>query len=139
MPRTDQHTADRVHGTLAAIEDGINSLTKAARVLYAAHAVLAVETRAFVDNGSGVGIISRSWHVPYGAVAIDARKTTQDVTVTPDGASTGPPAAGTAVGLIPLGHAAVLNFAGRQLTLYGKPGEIVTIQLFAAAQPPAWG
>lgn len=65
----------------------------------------------------------------------------QVVTVTTDPATGNgiAPPQGTGVGVVQPGRSAVFNAAGRTLTVYGTPGKQVVIQVFAKAQPPAWG
>jgi hypothetical protein len=39
---------------------------------------------------------------------------------------------------MPSGVAAVVNIAGRTLSVYGSPGARIVLSVFTTAQPPAW-
>lgn len=98
------------------------------------HHVLAVETWQF----DPAGIITRSWHVPYAAVAVD-NHSTQPITATSGPPAASAPSSGQGVAVLPGSSAAVCELAGRTLTLYGTPGDSVTLQVFTDTQPPAYG
>lgn len=134
MPGISEHE-HHVRLSLASIDTTIKAMAAAAQQQVANRAVLACETWQFDANG----LIDLSWHVPYQCVAVDARGTTKAVTVTSSPPQGEAPTTGVGVAVIAAGKAAVANLAGRALCLYGNPGETVTIQVFAAAQPPAWG
>jgi hypothetical protein len=119
---------------LAAIATALNDLHATARAQLGAQAVLACESWAFDTNG----LISRWWHVPFRCVAVSSLST-MSVTVTSSTPGESAPTSGPGMAVIAAGKSAVCNIAGRALTLYGNPGDIVTLQVFASTQPPAWG
>jgi len=131
QPEHEHH----LHASLSSLDTSVAAWTAAARSLLASRSVLACETWQFDSHG----VITRSWHVPFASVAVDARASTQPVTVTSSPVSEVIPTSGVGLAVIPTGKAAVCNIAGRALTLYGKAGDTVTIQVFPAAQSPAWG
>jgi hypothetical protein len=97
----------------------------------AVNAVLAIEIAEF----DAAGIITRSWNVPFGCVAV-ANHGTGEVTVASGGPQDTPPTQGTGLALVPKDISRVINLAGMTLTLYGTPGERVSLQVFTRTWPP---
>lgn len=118
---------------LGNIHAGITALADAAKSRNYCE-TLAVETWVFPPDG----IISRQWAVDYRSVAVTAFSTTEKVTVSSSAPAESAPTTGAGTAVLAPGKCGVFNVAGRALTLYGKPGENVTISVFAKPQPPAW-
>jgi len=124
---------EQLHQALASIEACTDTTARAAAAILTARTVLACETWQF----DAAGIIARSWPVPYAAVAVSSQSTAA-VTVTSAPPQEKPPTSGVGLGLLGPGAAAVFDLAGRALTLYGTPGDQVSIEVYAGTQPPAW-
>lgn len=93
-----------------------------------------LETASFKFNAAG--IISRDYPVPYAAVTIVSQSaaTVTAHNQTNNGAA---PTEGQGVAVIGAYGFGTYNLAGRSLTLYGNPGDYVTLTVHARAQTPA--
>lgn len=103
----------------------------------ASAATLDAGTYAFDAEGT----FSRTYRVPYGAVAVE-NLTAADVTLEAGPSRGEAPAVAQTVGpgifTIQPDRAGVYNVSGHTLTVYGPAGESVALQVFARPQPPAW-
>lgn len=120
---------------LTALDGRLSMLAQVVREMFDA-STLAVETWVFPASG----IIERSWHVEFHAVAV-TNLSTHPVTVTSSTAQTAAPTQGPGMAIVPGGGlgAAVHNLAGHTLTVYGTAGDTVVIEAYARPQNPAWG
>lgn len=128
----DQHAADVMRG-LGTIDSRIGQLAHALKDLVTCE-TLATETRTFDANGQ----TTASWNFAFAAVAV-TNLSAQKVTITNMGPQGAAPTLGPGVALVAAGKGATYNLAGTMLTLYGNPGDQVTVSVFARPQPPAWG
>lgn len=94
---------------------------------------LGTETTAL----NAAGVASRDWVVPFGSIAVH-NGGAGPLTISTAPLAETAPLTGTGVVVIPSGAAAVVNLAGRTLTLYGTAGARVVLSVFTKAQPPAW-
>lgn len=94
--------------------------------------VLAVETVLIPDDD---GYVMREFGVPVGAVKA-VNLGTDEITVHAAGPSSSAPTNGTGVAVIPAGSKDVVPIGGHVFTIYGKPGERVTVYVFAGAARP---
>ncbi|HEV2347595.1 MAG TPA: hypothetical protein VGS97_26120 [Actinocrinis sp.] len=93
-----------------------------------------LETASFKFNTAGV--ISRDYPVPYSAVTIVSQSSAKLTAANQPNAGAAPSEGqGTAI-VGPYGSG-TYNLAGRSLTLYGNPGDYVTITVYACPQTPA--
>lgn len=93
-----------------------------------------LETASFKFNAAGV--ISRDYPVPYSAVTVISQSTAK-VTIANQPNAGAAPTEGQGTAIVgPLGFG-TYNLAGRSLTLYGNPGDYVTITAYATPQTPA--
>lgn len=84
------------------------------------------------------GIWSGGFRVPMGSVYV-ANHGSGDLTVSGSAPGNGAPQQGISLSRIPAGCYAVINLASANLTVYGNPGEYVSLQVFAKSQPPSAG
>jgi hypothetical protein len=92
-----------------------------------------IDSASFKFNANGV--ISRDYPIPYNSVTIVSQSSAQVIAANqPPG--TQPTEGNGAVIVGPYGFG-VYNIAGHSLTLYGNPGDYVTILVDACAQQPA--
>lgn len=87
---------------------------------------------ALIPSG---GILTRSYMVPFGSVAI-ANHGTGDMTVTAAPAAEQAPRQGRGVFLVRAGGSRTVNLAGTALAVYGTAGDALTLQVFSKGQPP---
>ncbi len=87
-------------------------------------------TRVFDSHGQ----IHESMNVPYAAVLV-VSASALPVTVTNAAPAASAPTQGRGVAIVDPFGTAVLNAAGRDLTLYGNPGDAVTLVVTAQSQP----
>jgi hypothetical protein len=125
---------DPTPGLLAGIHAAIRDLHALCRSVLASRAVLSCETLPIDANG----LLTRDWSIPFKAVAVTNHGATDPMTVTSMSPGVAAPT-GVGVARVDAGKSAVCNVAGNALTIYGTPGDIVTLQVFAGAQPAAWG
>lgn len=106
--------------------------------LFAA-AVEAMATTRVLETGTWAigasGYVSRDFHVPYASVFVHSHSG-QGVTLSSQTPSGTTPTTGQGTVTIPAYGAGTYNLAGRALTLYGNPGDTVTVTVMATAQPP---
>ena len=129
-------TPEDVHNlahVLTSIDQRVTMLTSALRAMRDCE-TLVVET--IVIPASGVA--DRDWQVEYHAVAVTSQST-QAVTISAAPGQISAPTSGVGVAVLGPNRCGVFNLAGHSLSLYGKAGDVVTIQVLAKPQPPAWG
>lgn len=113
-----------------AIKDELGLAGKAFREL---RNTSVIESTTLVFNAAG--LISRDYPVPYAAVAIYSLSTQKVTAANLPPASGAPPQGQGTAQVGPLGFA-IVNMAGRSLTLYGNPGDAITFTVFASPQSP---
>lgn len=96
---------------------------------------LSTETLTFPASG----VVTRSWSVPFGSVAVTSLSTLTVTVVAGEDTNGTAPTSGAGVALVAAGKGATYVLSGRALTLYGKAGDSVTVSVFTRPQPPAWG
>jgi hypothetical protein len=96
--------------------------------------VLATET--VLIGASGVAV--RDYSVPFGSVVI-GNASAAAVTFAPEQGAAAAPASGVGVAIVRPAVFLVHNVAARQLALYGSPGAVVYLAVFAKAQQPLTG
>lgn len=116
--------------TLDAIRAQLTTVATAFRELRDS-TVLDSATYVFDANG----VIERSYPVPYNAVTIDSDSAAA-VTLANQPNAGAAPARGQGVVIVGPYGAGTYNIAGRALTLYGTPGDSVTLIVDARVQPP---
>ena len=84
------------------------------------------------------GVVSRQWRVPFGSVAV-ANHGAGTLTMNPGPAQGQAPTSGPGVVKVAGYTGVTVNVAGRDLTIYGTPGALVVLSVFANPQPPAFG
>ena len=117
---------DRLHQTLTDLTDA----TRGLRVNEHLATLLALIPAS--------GVFTADWSVPFAAISIDNLGTHQ-MTVAGAGPQLGAPGAGVGIHQIPAGGSAVINLAGRELSIYGTPGDMANLQVHGLPQPPAYG
>lgn len=85
------------------------------------------------------GQAQRSFPTPMGSVCASNHSATTALIVTTYSAGGAPPSNGVGMYRVPKNTAAVVNLVGHVLTLFGEANGIVSVQVFAKAQPPAFG
>jgi hypothetical protein len=93
-----------------------------------------LESATFTFNAAGA--IFRDYQVPYAAVSILSQSSAL-VTAANATLAAAAPAQGQGVAQVGPRGFGIFNLAGRSLTLYGNPGDSVSITVFASPQPPA--
>jgi|GEM_PF-4267280 len=126
MSRTEQ----LLENLASAIEAQSGAMATAFRELRRSKVI---ESASFKFNANGV--IERNYPLPYNSVMIVSQSSAKVVAANqPNGVA---PTEGNGTGIVgPYGFG-VYNIAGRSLTLYGNPGDYVTIIVDACAQQPA--
>jgi hypothetical protein len=132
MRGNDQHAAEVARG-ISSLDSRLNQLAHALKDLITCE-TLATETRTFDANG----ITTFGWNFAFASVAVTSQSA-QKVTITNMGPASAAPTSGPGVALLAPNKGATYNLAGTMLTLYGNPGDQVTVSVFARPQPPAWG
>lgn len=122
---------DAVLDALTALKSELTTMATAFREVQYSRVL---ETASFKFNASGV--ISRDYPVPYAAVTIVSQSgsTVTAANQTPAAAA---PTEGQGVAKVGPYGVGTYNLAGRSLTLYGTPGDYVTITVYVRAQTPA--
>lgn len=92
-----------------------------------------LESASFKFNAAGQ--ISRDYPLPYAAVSIDSLSSGKVTAANAPAAAAAPTEGQGTAQVGPYGFG-VYNLAGRSLTLYGNPGDYVSITVFATPQPP---
>jgi hypothetical protein len=126
-PPTDVMTA------LGTVHDRISALASVLKELVVAECLQTTTLALSAD-----GIATFDWSGGFASVAV-TNTSAAAVTVTTDTPAAAAPTTGTGVGLCPPGKGTVYNMTGHTVTLYGTPGDRVTLSVFARPQPPAWG
>jgi hypothetical protein len=83
-------------------------------------------------------VVDRDWQVEYHAVAVTSQSTAA-VTLSAASSYASAPASGVGVAVVGPNRCGVFNLTGYALSVYGKPGDTVTLEVLAKPQPPAWG
>jgi hypothetical protein len=130
---TRQHQPHEVMTAIGTVHDRVAALTAVLRDMVT-HETLTTTTLAFGADGTAVF----DWSAGFASVAV-TNTSAQDVTLTAATVQDGAPLTGSGVALVPAGKGATYNLAGHALTLYGNPGDRVTLSVFSRPQPPAWG
>ncbi|MGI8685130.1 MAG: hypothetical protein ACR2MO_08610 [Acidimicrobiales bacterium] len=137
MGRSDTELLERqvdLITTMQLIEGRMTELAATFRGL-TLNDVLLVETAVFDADG----VVSRTFTVPYGAVAV-ANLGTAMITLTSSSvAGADPPTSGRGLITVTAGTAQVIDLSGRELTIHGIVGEKVTLSVFSRPQPPSFG
>lgn len=132
--RDDNPAAGGMHDKLDLITGLLDDLREALGQTLGCH-TLACETLQI----GAAGCTGRQFHRPYAAVAVNSQSA-QPVTITSSTNATGSaPTAGPGVAILKAGGSGVFNLSGRVVTVFGTPGDYVTVQVFERPQPPAWG
>jgi hypothetical protein len=119
-------------GGLAEAQSSITQVVASLRGLEV-NDVLTAELATF----DAQGLIVRDWPVSMGSIAITNLGT---ATITAHaGTPSEAPASGVGIAQFPVGWAQVVNVTGTTLTVYGRPGEKINLQVFTKPQPPGWG
>lgn len=92
-----------------------------------------IESASFRFPASG--IIERNYPIPYNAITLVSHSTAQVTAANQPNAGTAPTEGQGTIIVGPLGFG-TYNVAGRSLTLYGNPGDYVTITVDACTQQP---
>lgn len=124
-------TEEALHDVAQAIREQAGLMATAFRELRYSKVL---ESATWQFNAAGV--ISRDFQVPYAAVAILSLSTARVTGANATLAAAAPTQGQGVVDVDPHGFG-VFNIAGRSLTLYGNPGDSVTITVFATPQAPA--
>lgn len=85
------------------------------------------------------GYAQRAFPTPMGSVAVANHSATTQMIVAGTSVGGAPPSSGVGLFKVPASTAALVNIASHVLSLFGEPGGQVSIQVFAKAQPPAFG
>lgn len=133
MSRTPDTSHTEVMQGIGHLNARVNVLAAAIKDLVIAE-TLATETFVLDVNGQA----TRQFAFAYAAVAVTSLST-QVVTVSSSPPQGTAPGSGPGVALVPPNKGAVHCMSGHVVTLYGNPGDRVTLSVFARPQPPAWG
>lgn len=132
---SDNHRAAAL-GHLATIERTMAVIAAACSRLAGAETLESGTFRIGED-----GTLTRTWRVPFAGVAIENRSAA-DVVIEPstNRGEAPTPAQAIGPGIFSIGpdRAGTYNISGYTLTIYGTPGDTVSLQVFARPQPPAW-
>lgn len=120
-------------GVLTSLDGRVSMLAQAMRNMLDAK-TLDVVTVVIPASGSW----EKSWHVQYNSVAVTSQSTAK-VTISSAGAQLGAPTSGVGVAVLGPNRCGTFNINGHILSIYGNPGDTVTVSVFACPQPPAWG
>jgi len=127
MSRTEQ----LLEGIAARIEAQSGAMATAFRELRRSKVI---EAASFKFNANG--IISRDYPIPYNAVTIISQSSAKVIAANQPNAGAAPTEGQGTIIVGPYGFG-TYNVAGRSLTLYGNPGDYVTIIADACTQQPA--
>jgi hypothetical protein len=127
------HRPDPVLTAVGAVSDRVAALAAAIKELVIAEC-LTTATLKFDARG----IAEFGWPVPFASVAV-TNLSAQPVTVTTQTPSDTAPVTGQGVAVVPANSGTSYNMAGCSLTLYGNPGDRVTMSVFTRPSTPAWG
>jgi hypothetical protein len=129
-------TPDDIHNlahVLTGLDQRVTMLASALRGMRD-HETLVIETIVIPASG----VVDRDWQVEYHAVAVTSQST-QAVTLSSSPSASSAPPSGVGVAVIGPNRCGVFNLCGYSLSVYGKPGDTVTLEVLAKPQPPAWG
>jgi hypothetical protein len=86
---------------------------------------------------SAAGYATRAFHVPYGAVAVDARLSGSAVTIS-GSPSEEAPTEGVGVHIIGAGQARAVNLSSVQLHIWGAPSIALSVEVLTRTVSPAF-
>lgn len=135
-----QARADRQEvllATLVEIRQHLVSSTEAVQLLRSnvVNAVLLTE----LVQLDATGYAQRSFPTPMGSVVASNHSAATALTVTGTSVGGAAPSSGVGVYRIPKNTAAVVNIASHVLSLFGEANGLVSVQVFAKGQAPAFG
>lgn len=87
---------------------------------------------------SPAGFAEFDWSAGFASVAL-TNLSADPVTITTSTPADAAPLTGNGVARVLANSGAVHNLASHSLTIYGTPGDAVTVSVFSRPQPPAWG
>ncbi|MFE7413132.1 hypothetical protein [Streptomyces laurentii] len=124
---------DPVLTAVGAVSDRVSALAAALKEMVIAECLttttLQLNSQGYADFG---------WPVTFASVAV-TNLSAQPVTLTTATPAEAAPVTGTGVAVVPAGSGATYNLAGHSLTVYGTPGDRVTLSVFSRPSAPAWG
>lgn len=115
------------------VSDRVSALAAAIKELVIAECLVTCTLQI-----SPQGFAQFDWPVSFASVAV-TNLSAQPVTITTASPSDAAPMTGVGVAVVPATHGATHNLAGHCLTVYGTPGDRVTVSVFSRPSAPAWG
>ena len=130
---SQQQRHDVILTALGGVSERVTALAAAIKDLVIAECL----TTVTLAIGPG-GFAEFDYSVPFASVAL-TNTSAAPVTLTTATPADAAPVTGTGVMLVPAGKGATYNVHSHSLTLYGTPGDRVTLSVFSRPQAPAWG
>ena len=86
-----------------------------------------------------VAVLNRSYRAPVGCIVVDNQSSSNAVTVTSYPNADEAPTSGTGLATIPAGTVRTIPIGSRTISVAGTEGDVVCIQVYAAAARPTSG
>lgn len=130
---TKQPSTQDVMTGLGSVHDRLSALAAAIKELVIAECL----TTTTLQFGGG-GYVEYDYPGGFASLAV-LNTSTMLVTVSASTPQDVAPLTGVGVGLCPPSKGTVHNISAHSVTLYGNPGDRVTLSVFSRPQPPAYG